>query len=231
MTVPPGKDLARRRNRRQWLDELVGELLEWLVHKAGLVIPGAGVLMRPLAGKVREELARSQSRALEAAAEMAGMSLDDLNERIAQTPELVPLVIRLMHSAGMKGQDDILRAMGAALGDAVRDPTFVDECDVILVGLADLNDSHASVLRLISSTPPGAPRDSQGRPKPWSPALVAEHSPLPARITNLCLATLISRGLIESPPGGFGGTFYFVTETGQTVLEVLEHYAGESEPT
>src|SRR5688572_11370444 len=43
----------------------------------------------------------------------------------------------LLYAAGMNGHDSTLRAMGGALGYAVRDRESVDECEIILGALAD----------------------------------------------------------------------------------------------
>jgi hypothetical protein len=44
----------------------------------------------------------------------------------------VPLFTRLLYAAGMNGHDDVLEALGQAFGDAVREPSKVNEAEPIL---------------------------------------------------------------------------------------------------
>jgi hypothetical protein len=186
----------------------------------GQLVPFGGVVAKWVGPNVRAEWRRLRSTALRAAEEASGLSREDLAEQIAQDPRLVPLLTRLLYAAGQNGHDPTLRAMGAALGDAVRDRDRVDECDVILTALADLNAAHVLVLRRLAEEPPQPSSDGPGS---WGPQSLLDNVTLPASIVPLCSAALISRGLVVSPSGGYGTSFH-VTDLGRTVLAVLDQW-------
>jgi|NGEPerStandDraft_6_1074524.scaffolds.fasta_scaffold129346_1 hypothetical protein len=184
------------------------------------LIPGGGPLAKRVSGSVVAECRRNKSTALRAARESSGLGREDLAERIEQCPRLVPLLTRLLYAAAMNGHDPILRAMGAAFGDAARHRDQVDECEVILTALADINAAHVEVLRRLAMEPPRASSDGAGS---WGPSNLPAHVNLPASIVPLCVGGLISRGLVTSPSGGYG-TSYHVTPLGRTVLDVLDQW-------
>jgi hypothetical protein len=166
---------------------------------------------------------RHGSTALRAAEATSGLSREDLAERIAEDPRLLPLVTRLLYVAGMNGHDGTLGAMGAVFGETVRNPNTVDEAELLLTALADLNDTHARVLRVMTELPPPLAGSTAG----WSWGTIAEPSGLSVRIVGLCIATLIARGLVRTHglfPGG--GTTYLPTELGEAVIEALREHAG-----
>jgi hypothetical protein len=177
---------------------------------------------RRLAVKVREEALRNRSTAIRAAEEASGLSREDLAEAIAADPRLVPLATRLLYAAGMNGYDRTLRGMGRAFGEAVRNRDSLEECELILTSLDGLTDTHARVLLLMTQELPLA----GGRPGHWTVALVVERSDLSSRVTTLCLAGLVTRGLVGTSSSFLGGgTLYDLTELARLLLDVLEQFS------
>ena len=122
-----------------WLDEAAGALV-------GMTLPIVGPLLQEpakrLVGSVRAEHARNRDRALRAAVQMSGLTREELAERICTTPKLVPLLTRVLHEVGMTGQVEVLDALGAALGDAIREPSRSDEVELVLIGLESVRKQH-----------------------------------------------------------------------------------------
>src|SRR5215203_6198735 len=132
-------------------DQVGGEITDFVLDLAALGVPGAGVVAQPFFRKVREEWTRQRSVALRAAVASSGLgSLEDLMEKITEDPRLIPPVTRLLYAAGMNGHDRTLKAMGAALGRAVREPDAMAECELILTAIADLTQDHARTLQLLT---------------------------------------------------------------------------------
>jgi hypothetical protein len=206
-------------------DDVAGSVVESILDMAGGVVPGAGPVVKRLAGKIREEVRRNRSTALRAAEAASGLSREDLAETIAADPRLVPLATRLLYAAGMSGHDRTLHAMGTAFGDAVRDRNGLEECELILTSLDGLTDTHASVLRLMTQEPPMI----GGRPGHWTVHLVVERSDLSARVATLCLAGLVTRGLVGTSSSFLGGNdLYDLTELGRLLLDVLSQHSGST---
>jgi hypothetical protein len=204
------------------VDELAGSAVEWLAGVAGVAVPAVGPVTRRLAVKVREEALRNRSTAIRAAEEASGLSREDLAEAIAADPRLVPLATRLLYAAGMNGYDRTLRGMGRAFGEAVRNRDSLEECELILTSLDGLTDTHARVLLLMTQELPLA----GGRPGHWTVALVVERSDLSSRVATLCLAGLVTRGLVGTSSSFLGGgTLYDLTELARLLLDVLEQFS------
>jgi hypothetical protein len=202
-------------------EEVGGEALEFALDLVGAAVPGTGVLGRRLLSKVREERTRRQSRALKIAELRSGLSREDLAEKIAEESQLVPLVTRLLHAAGMNGHDQTLDALGAAFGRAVAEPDSRDECELILVALADLTEDHTRTLLRLTEEPPKL----TGTANVWTPDLLVNSGGLSPRTAALCLAAVVARGLVENPTGFGGLTVLRVTALGFEVLAVLREYA------
>jgi hypothetical protein len=149
------------------------------------------------------------STALRAAERVSGQTRKQLGEAIAEDPQLIPLATRVLYAAGMNGHDQTLAAMGRALGDAVRDRERIDEMELILTALADLGPAHVRLLQALAV--PGA----------WVSPVSVPETDLPPRVRDLCLATLISRGLVANSSGPAYRVRYDATELGRTLLDVL----------
>jgi hypothetical protein len=131
------------------------------------------------------------------------MSREELGDAIADNPRLIPLVTRVLYAAGMNGHDRTLAAMAIALGDAVGDRDHLSEVELILAALADLGAEHVILMEAFDAIG-GAPE-----------FIVPGNSGLSKRVVSLCLANLVSRGLVKSER--VAGQ-YATTELGRVVL-------------
>jgi hypothetical protein len=219
---------VEREGREASLD-LAGEL-------AGSLVPGLGAAAKVMARRVLQEWSRNGSVALRAAEKTSGLTREEIGEAVAEDPRLLPLATRLLHAAGMNGHDRTLAAMGAAFGDAVRSREALDECELILTSLADLTDSHTLVLLKLTEVAPNSephdanlPNDQQREAREWTARFLREAmTPMAERVTTLCVAALIARGLVRTTETYLGG--YEVTELGRVVLDVLEQHAATANP-
>ncbi|WP_244928544.1 hypothetical protein [Nocardioides sp. W7] len=222
--------------RGNWFDEA-------LAAGAGL-IPIAGPFLEGpasrLVGKVREEQARLRSKALRAAERVSGLSREALAERIEVRPELVPITVRVLHLAGMKGQDEMLTLLGAALGTAAANPDRASEVELLLSGIASLRGEHIRVLKAMSRTPkwrklPKELLDRSVRPSEtveataWNPEALADEVLLANDVAWQCILGLEAAGFVRSQPmSGFAvsdpSSGYTVSKTGQVVLDVLHEH-------
>lgn len=206
-----------------------GSLSRDLVAVGGdAVIPGAGALGKYFLGKAVEEHRRRHSTALLEAERRTGLQREQLAEVLAEQPRLIGLHSRLLYGIGMNGHDQVIRAMGLVLGDAVNALDRVDECDIILMSIADLNGAHISVLQKLAEDPPPWSTPYSGNPpsdRPvkhgWNRGNILEAFPEEHRpVVGTSLLALVSRGLIEGM-NVFGGTGYSLSEWGQALLDVI----------
>jgi hypothetical protein len=194
-------------------DRLPEELTAAAAEMIPVIGPIAGLLTKRSVAKIREEHARRVSIALQAAERLSGMTRQELGDAIADDPRLVPLVTRVLYAAGMNGHNRTLAAMGAALGDVVRERERLDGAELILTALADLSDAHIHVLVMHTSM---CYRRSPPDDEP-SALHIRELSGLPSPVVGLCLAGLIGRGLVEATTGLDAQTEYDISELGRTL--------------
>jgi hypothetical protein len=192
---------------------------------AGVVgmMPILGPVVAPFAKrlhvKIREEWERNSSKALESAEQISGYSREELQDQIAEDPRLLPLLTRVLYAAGTTGQDKVLRALGAALGDAVRNRQNIDEAELLLIAMSDLRSHHIVVLDIIAGEPPSfTPSNDIHR---WNVGLIAATSGYEESVANLCIVGLINSGLVRALGTYGGGSVYEITELGNTLLTVL----------
>jgi hypothetical protein len=193
-------------------------------------IPVLGPILAPfakrLSGKIREEWDRNTSEALRAAERASGMSRERLADRMSEDPRLIPLVVRVLYVAGMTGQDAILRALGTALGDAVRIPENIDEAEILLIGMADLRGHHIDTLKIMTERLPHPTEPDQFAY--WTSESLANKSGYSRDLVNICIAGLVSSGLIRQADDAYG-VAYEITELGRTALEVLNELGEKAE--
>lgn len=202
-------------------ESLSGDLI---VGAVGLLL---GPISEPLAAKLvdqlRAEHARNASKAIRAAERITGLSREDLQERIADDPRLVPLFVRVLFSAGMTGYDEVLEAMGVALGRAIMAPSYVDDAEVLLTAMSDLRAHHVRVLRAVLQEPPTRQVEGQEPQKmSWGVKTLAVATGLSVDITSLCVAGLVNAGLVLTDGDVYGGPGYYISELGKTVLAVVQ---------
>jgi hypothetical protein len=199
---------------------LTDELVAGAVESIPLIGPLSAVFAKRMSKKVREEWARNNSEALKAAERMSGLSREELADRISENPRLIPLVIRVLYTAGMTGQSTILRALGTTLGDAVRDPKKIDEAELLLIGMANLRRHHIVILEIMTGTRPH-PTEPDTLFTNWTSEALAEKSTYSHDLVNICIAGLVQSGLI-SQVGDAYGLCYEISDLGRTALKVMD---------
>lgn len=218
-----------------WRDEASGGFVS--------MIPVFGPLLadpaRRLSKAIRDEHARVQSRALRAAEVTSGLSREELAERIARTPQLVPIVTKVLFAAGMTGCDETLDALGAALGLAAAEPDRTDAVELVLVGLADLRSEHIQVLRVMQGgprwlEPPEETADLQSariissvQSETWNVEALAELSGLDIDTAYVAATGLCNAGFARAY-NALGGMGYRMTALGDVLLEVLARHDDSS---
>lgn len=217
-------------NGRDWADEFVGAL-------AGAVTLGLGAdPIARLSAKARAELGRSRSVALRAAETLTGMTREDLGERIAAHPQLVPIAARVLWQAGMTGQDEILEALGAVLGNAAAHPDRADEAETLLLGVESIRRQHIHLLRALARSPQWKSHErgpyerlqppevtARGEAARWNVEGLAEAARMSEDEVALAVTGLANAGFARAL-SVYGGTGYQVTEMGLTLLGVLSLY-------
>jgi DNA-binding MarR family transcriptional regulator len=206
----------------QLTDDLAGGL-------AGL-IPVIGSLAAPFAArlskKIRAEWVRNNSKALQAAERLSGLSREELADRISDEPRLIPLTIRVLYAAGMTGQDNILAALGVALGHAVQDPEKIDETELLLIGMAQLRKHHVVVLQIMVEKLPHSTKQDQVLY--WGAASLADRSGYSRDIVTMSIAGLLMSGLIQNVEDAYG-VCYEITDLGRTALGIFDELAEEQQ--
>lgn len=178
---------------------------------------------------VRAEWSRTRSIALQAAEKTAGISREDLAERIENRPELVPLVTRLLWEAAMTGQSDLLEAMGAAFGAAIDDLDRAPEYEMVLGGLRNLRGQDVQLLRRLrdidifhqhsDEAEIDGPRDYQ------SVRQMAKALPLTEQDIAFGLVRLVNQGFAMSS-AVLDGTRFATSELGRLLYDALERMNG-----
>ena len=158
---------------------------------------------------------------------MSGLTREELAERICTTPELVPLLTRVLHEVGMTGQVEVLDALGAALGDAIREPSRSDEVELVLIGLESVRKQHIRVLALLREAPePSAPNSATATdPEPlWMRAAdVAARGVATEESAAALLTGLANAGFAREAGAAWdSGVSYRITPLGETLLDVLD---------
>jgi hypothetical protein len=207
------------------MSERVGaEVAAAVVSGIPIVGPIAGVAVRRLAEASITEIARLQSRSLRAAALVAGVSREELWERINNDPRLVPLVVRVLHEAGMTGQDEVLDALGAALGAAVIQPERSDEVEVILLGIGRVRRPHIRVLRHLEDDKDAYIVDDNGHRTStngrWQARGIAHALGLTGDEAARLCTDLAGAGFCRQE-AALGGMTFEVTDLGHALLTVL----------
>lgn len=204
--------------------EFKDELVAGFVGEIPLVGNVLSVFAKRGSKEIRQEWARNSSKALRTAGRISGLSREDLADRICENPSLIPLVVRVLYTAGMTGQDTILRALGAALGDAVRNPEKVYEAELLLIGMTNLRRHHIVILEIMAKPP--RPKNPNGFTY-WTPESLADEGTYDLYLVNICIAGLVQSGLI-SQVGDAYGVCYKISDLGRTALEVLDKLDEES---
>ncbi len=164
------------------------------------------------------------------ACQKAALSREDLEERLAEEPRLIPLTIRTLHAAGMTGQDETLRLLAGFLGDALADVATVSDVETIIGVVQNLTEHHIKVLEIVASSPSEYPQLGSSIDH-WTSGLVVSLSSMRSELALIGIQGLIATGFLSDAGidgGGVtwddlgkGGAILEVTELGKTVLRML----------
>jgi hypothetical protein len=194
-----------------------------------LLGPFAGVaapLVKRLSKTVRHESQRRHSVALAAAERVSGMSREDIAVAIADNPDLVPLLTRLLYTSGMTRDDRTLRLLGAALADAVVHPARIHDADMISRVLTDFTPAHFVVLRTMSE-PNTFRRNPDDIADEWQESVVIHESGLPPGVGRMALSGAIAAGLVIEVGKVMGHTVV-LSDFGRTALELIDELDHDS---
>lgn len=167
------------------------DVVNELAGSLPFVGPIAAPAGRRFAQALHSEWSRNRSDVLQLACRQAGLSREDLAERLEQYPDLVPLVTRVLHQAGMTGADRPLRVLAGYLGDALADPTHADDATVILGSLDGLAEPHIRLLEMLAGPA------YEGGPHRWHAKSMIAKSDYRAEVTSSAFSKLVSLGLVD----------------------------------
>jgi hypothetical protein len=169
------------------------------------------------------EQRRNRSRALRAAELMSGLSREDLAERIADNPRLVPLLTRVLYVSAMTGQDEVLAGLGAALGAAASDEDKIDEAEFMLARIEELRRHHFLILDVFDSRSPYDTHriDERGvRIDYWRQDEILTKVSMRPDLVEMALAGLHSSGLLQLERMA-EANIWTVSPFGRDVLELV----------
>lgn len=192
---------------------------------ASIVLPGSGSAVTRMFNAVRDEWSINRSAALMAAEQTAGLSREDLAERIEASPELVPLVTRLLWEAAMTGQGPLLEAMGAAFGAAVDDVSHAQDYELVLGGLRNLRGDDVRILRYLCERDVFFQQSDAAEvdvpPSYQTVRQLGELLPLSEAAIAFGLVRLVGQGFATSM-AVLDGTRFKVSELGLLLFDALE---------
>jgi hypothetical protein len=195
----------------------------------GVIVPGSAPGAKRLITAMEAEWERARSVALRAAERESGMMREELADRIADNPRLIPLVTRLLHAAGMNLYDPVLTAMGEALGRALSDEGALDESTLLVTTLDGLTPAHMQALKILENPPLDSTPD---RPKGWINTEMYKEPGVISHVLDMALGGLVFRGLAISSfihTDASDQVGYAITELGREVLHLVRtHRAHEA---
>lgn len=211
-----------------------GDLIPALVAGGLDLLPGGGllgVLGERGAKRVIEEWQRNRSWALKQAVARAGLSREDLQQLLDESPQVIPLLIRTLHAAGMTGQDKTLKLLAGFLGDALADVSKVGAVETLIGAIQNLTEHHIKVLEIVASATSEHSQLAGKAGDHWTTGLVVGASAMRTELVLAGVQGLLAAGFLSD--GGLdgggatwadiesGGTILHITELGSTVLEML----------
>lgn len=182
---------------------------------------GAGItpVMERWLGRCTEEFRRRGIVVADAAAAASHLAEDEVVQRALSGDVPQPLVARILETASRTDSNNVLRLLGAVLGEHVSErPRSVDE-DVMLVDcMSGLEAGHIRMLEIL-----------EGQANPDNPNVGWTMATLTSTVDgqlsplglNSTVGGLLGRGLIESPSGFGGVPIYLITDFGRALLEAL----------
>ncbi len=212
---------------------------------AGASLPvslAAGALQLVANLHAREHASRAlrAASALALTTDLAGMTLDQVRQRVEESPQQALLLSEVLQAVETTVLDGKVRRLAEVLATGLRDVTAVDVSRLHTSVLADLEAPHVALLRLLAGTPDAldemdVERREQGSPG-WQRAHLALRLPTLGAALDVVLAALQRHGLLmELSVGGFGGgdhesARFVLSEMGRDVLSGLEAAAATLQP-
>lgn len=197
-----------------------------LTEIASSVVPGTGWLTEILLDRVANEHAQRASQALRVAEAASGMSREELADLLDRQPELVSLYLQVLYAAGMNGHDQVLRAMGAAMGLAAAavqsdDRGTFEDIELVLRAMKDFTPRQFQVLH---STATGTGRkgdDGKDDLLPTSARGIGPNLGISEERVEASLIALSGLGLVAVVKT-WGGNSYPITPLGQAILNAAD---------
>lgn len=183
---------------------------------------GAGVtpMMERWLERCAEEFRRRGNVVAKAAAAASQLPEDEVVDQVLADDVAQPLVARILEAAAQTDSDEVLRLLGAVVGERVSQRSRRVDEDMMLVDcIVGLEVSHIRVLEIV-----------EGQANPNNPNVgwtidtlrIAVDQQLSPLGLNSAIGGLLGRGLVESPSGFGGGTIYLITDFGRALLEALK---------
>ena len=178
----------------------------------GLIALAGTVLGSRAVAAVAEERGRRASVALKAAERISGLTREQLDDLIADDPRTISLTIRLLQAAGNSGEESVLIMIGALAGAGYKEPDTAQRQETLLLAIEGLTAGHVNMLAVLE-------REQTGPAMRFEPPQIAAWLAESEDVVRMLGMGLLSRGLIETPFGGFGGgTVYELSELGREVI-------------
>lgn len=182
-----------------------------------------------VASLILQEWSVNSSVVMAVAERTAGMSREDIVDRLEANPELVPLLSRLLHEAGLTGQHKILESLGATFGHGISNPEKAGDIQVILGELGSLKDSDIIVLKVMSEADSvfasqKTPKEieHEQNPNPKAVHVVAPQVNLTAESSVSAMTRLTGHGFAQKEPGMvWGGDWYKLSDLGLLLCGAL----------
>lgn len=174
----------------------------------------------------------------EMAADAAGLTLDELAERLLVDEQHRNLLGRAVRAAQDAADEVRLRGLAGALasGALTTDEAVVDELLVAVDVLGRLDAKHIRTMALLATVPPDPAQYHQYtnfRPWPWTPDQIYAALPTLGRVMPAVLARMEAEGVIREFPSqlvDFQDGRLQLTPFGELCLQYLEGLASEPEP-
>lgn len=195
------------------LSRVVGVGSEGVLIAAGL--PPTGVLaaaVTPLAKKALVALVGEQQRrtsvALAAAERTSGKTREEIDDLIAHDLAAVPIVLRLLQAAGNAGDDEVLSLLGGMAGAGLADPSTAQRQETLMLSIEGLTEAHVRMMAVLDREHIAPTEENESAPS-WDARTISDWMHEERDVVRMLGMGLLSRGLVENPFGGFGGSETF----------------------
>jgi hypothetical protein len=122
----------------------------------------------------------------------------------------------------MNGHDKTLKLLGGFLGQALADPSHIDDVSLMLSAIENLTEHHIKVLEIVES--PLACHDviAGTSATHWTTGLVVQVASMRRELTLVAAQGLLNAGFVSDQGIDGGGATYGDLETGGTIVEITE---------